>query len=228
MNRFGRCAMVIGGALLVSGIVMQAPTFAASFETMGKPTFLYMDTRNVNLNAEGERVSFILQRDGVLRMCSRDGQHDYLSFTGYYGGNDGIGYSINKIEMKNPNKTFFVINANQGAHAKNAGFWIVGKYKGQWTCFVSLDTLANAGYTVGEWHQLKVVTDTTGYGTSHIQCCLYHQPARVHAAWSNLRLPAKIRRRLPCSLELGRSSAMVQHHEIAMTVKSGIDSRLMK
>lgn len=167
MNRFGRCAMVIGGALLVSGIVMQAPTFAASFETMGKPTFLYMDTRNVNLNAEGERVSFILQRDGVLRMCSRDGQHDYLSFTGYYGGNDGIGYSINKIEMKNPNKTFFVINANQGAHAKNAGFWIVGKYKDQWTCFVSLDTLANAGYTVGEWHQLKVVTDTTGYGTSN-------------------------------------------------------------
>ena len=95
MNRFGRCAMVIGGALLVSGIVMQAPTFAASFETMGKPTFLYMDTRNVNLNAEGERVSFILQRDGVLRMCSRDGQHDYLSFTGYYVCNDGIGYSIN-------------------------------------------------------------------------------------------------------------------------------------
>ena len=122
MNGFGRCAIVFGGAMLVSGVMMQAPAFAATFESMGKPIFLYMDTRNVNLDGEGERVSFTLQRDGVLRMYSRDGQRDYLSFTGYYGDNGGIGYSINKIEMKHPNKTFFVINADQGAHAKNAGF----------------------------------------------------------------------------------------------------------
>ena len=81
MNGFGRCAIVFGGAMLVSGVMMQAPAFAATFESMGKPIFLYMDTRNVNLNGEGERVSFTLQRDGVLRMYSRDGQRDYLSFT---------------------------------------------------------------------------------------------------------------------------------------------------
>lgn len=149
--------------IMMLGCLLYMPATEASyFNPLGKGTFLYLDTREVNLNAEGERVSFVMQRDGVLRMYSRDGMHDYLSFTGYYGSNSGIGYKIRKIEVRDPDKVLFEINADQGAHAKNAGYWIVGKYKGKWVTFVSLDTLAQYGYTVGEWHALSTDVDSFG------------------------------------------------------------------
>lgn len=171
-----KCTISMTGTLFMMNCMIQPAVFASSFEALGKPIFLYMDTKSVNLNGDGERISFVMQRDGVLRMYSRDGMHDYLSFTGYYGDNIGIGYSIVKLEMKNPKKTFFIINADQGAHAKNAGFWIVGKYKGQWTTFVSLDSLANAGYTVGEWHRLSTSTGTFGGDTLYIKSVHEYMP----------------------------------------------------
>lgn len=156
MSYFKRLLLliVVPAVLMLGLLVDMSMIEAAYFAPLGEATHLYSKGDYLNLNAEGERVSFIKQDDGVLRMYSRDGKHDYLSFTGYYGDNGGISYNIRKIELKDPNKVLLEINATQGAHAKNAGYWIIGKYKGKWVTFISLDTLANYGYTVGEWHSI--------------------------------------------------------------------------
>ena len=135
---------------------------AGQFAPMAKGTFLYMNTRELVLDGEGEQVYFVMGKDNVLRMCSRDGKKVYSTYAEKYGDNAGIGYRITRITMKDSDKVFFEINADQGAHAKNAGYWIVGKYKGEWVPFIDLDTLAEYGYTVNEWHQIGTTVDENG------------------------------------------------------------------
>lgn len=60
--------------------------------------------------------------------------------------------------------TFFEINADVGAHAMNCGYWLIGKHDGQWVTYVSLDSLATMGYTIGEWHQIRTKIDEDGTG----------------------------------------------------------------
>ena len=134
------------------------------FLTPGESTFLYLDTRVLNETYDNEAIKFILQRDGVLRLMSRNGTRDYLSFTAYDGDNAGIGYKIRKIYTTFPSMQFFEIIADVGAHAKNCGYWIIGKKDGQWVTYVSIDSLAAMGYTPGEWHQISTAlnNDATG------------------------------------------------------------------
>ena len=95
---------------------------------------------------------------------SRNGTRDYLSFTAYDGDNAGIGYKIRKIYTTFPSMQFFEIIADVGAHAKNCGYWIIGKKDGQWVTYVSIDSLTAMGYTPGEWHQISTAlnNDATG------------------------------------------------------------------
>lgn len=162
MFRKALAALALGTFLTFMPGLLDLQAEAAYFAPLGKSIPLYFQKNTLNMNAEGERVSFVRQQDGVLRMYSRDGNKDYLSFMGYYDNKRGVDYSIRKIELKDPDKVLLEINASQGAHAKNAGYWIVGKYKGKWVTFISLDTLASYGYTVGEWHQISTEVDNWG------------------------------------------------------------------
>lgn len=134
------------------------------FLTPGESTFLYLDTRVLNDTYDDEAIKFVLQRNGVLRLMSRNGTHDYLSFTAYDGDNGGIGYKIRKIYTMFPSMQFFEITADRGAHAQNCGYWIIGKRDAQWVTFVSIDSLAQMGYPPSEWHQIHTALndDATG------------------------------------------------------------------
>ena len=134
------------------------------FLTPGKATFLYMNTKEVNASYDNESGKFVTLNSGVLKLMSRDGRHDYMSFTGYDGTNAGIGYAVREVYTTNPSMKFFEIIADRGAHAKNCGYWIVGKRDGNWVCFVSIDSLAQMGYTSGDWHQIRTAINEDGTG----------------------------------------------------------------
>lgn len=157
MNHWKKYAIAFGGAFLATSCIIQpAPVYAATFADLGDSQYLYMNGQSINLNAEGERVTFVL-KDRILRMYSRDGKHDYMSFLPYAG--EPHAYYIQKIEMKNPSKVFFEIRATYGPHDYSTGswgYWIIGKYKGQWTTFISLDTLRSNGYDAGQQQMIRV------------------------------------------------------------------------
>lgn len=125
-----------------------------------------MDTRQINFSYDGEDLKFVVQDDDILRLMSRDGIHDYLSFINYYGpaAESGIGYAVREIPTTDPGLTFYEINADVGAHAKNCGYWLIGKRNGRWVAYVSLDDLAAMGYTIGDWHQIRTFINKDGDG----------------------------------------------------------------
>lgn len=162
MNHVFRILSIL--ALLIFSLEVSAFAQETGFLTPGKSTFLYLNTKEMNVNYDNESLKFVMLQNGTLKLMSRDGRHDYMSFTGYDGTNAGIGYAVREIYTINPSMKFFEINANCGAHAKNCGYWVVGKRDGNWVCFVSIDSLAQMGYTSGEWHQIKTSfnEDATG------------------------------------------------------------------
>ncbi|WP_276840050.1 hypothetical protein [Anaerovibrio lipolyticus] len=123
-----------------------------------------MDTKALKDKYGDEDILFVVKKDGTLHLTSRNGREEYLYFTGYDGTNAGIGYSIRKIYAMFPTMEFFEIIADRGAYAKNCGYWIVDKRDDKWVTYVSIDSLANMGYTPGEWHQIKTEmnADATG------------------------------------------------------------------
>lgn len=137
---------------------------AAEFSASDDGNFLYMDTRQLNVRYDNEPLKFVLQQDGTLRLMSRDGKQDYMSFINYVGAKGGVGYKIRTIRTNDPDMTFFEINADVGAHAMNCGYWLIGKHDGQWVTYVSLDSLATMGYTIGKWHQIRTKIDEDGTG----------------------------------------------------------------
>jgi len=155
------CILLLACLFIIPQAVSAQET---GFLTPSNSTFLYLDTRVLNETYDDEAIKFVLQRDGVLRLMSRNGTHDYLSFTSYDGNNAGIGYKIRKIYTMFPSMQFFEIIADAGAHAQNCGYWLIGKHNGQWVTFVSIDSLAQMGYTPGEWHQIstELNADATG------------------------------------------------------------------
>lgn len=152
---------------LLAAIFIFAPSVSAQetgFLESEKATFLYMDKRTLNMNYEGEKILFTSMRDGTLRLTSADGRQDYLYFIPYDGKMGGVGYAIRPIYTIFPSMTFIEIIADVGAHAKNCGYWLIGKHNGQWVTYISIDSLAQMGYTPGEWHQIHTAAnkDATG------------------------------------------------------------------
>lgn len=119
-----------------------------------------------NVKYDKEKLKFIVSPDSTLHLMSRDGKNDYLSFINYAGRQEFTGYSVREIRTSNPNQTFFEINAEnwKGAHHNNTGYWLIGKHKGQWVTYVSLDNLASMGYTLGKWHQIRTEVNEDGTG----------------------------------------------------------------
>lgn len=141
--------------------LLQTTAFASHFDTFTTSNFLNYSTKTVNLNGDGERVSFILQDDWILRMKSRDGKNDYLSFMSYYG-DKYLDCGIKKLQLRDPKKICFEINMIAGVHGKNSGYWLIGKYGEKWVTFVSLDSLASVGYTPNEWHSISTKVNENG------------------------------------------------------------------
>lgn len=153
-------------ALVAAICIFSPPVYAqeTGFLESEKATFLYMDTRTLNMNYDGEEILFTSMRDGTLRLTSADGRNDYLSFIPYDGKMGGVGYSIRPIYTIFPSMIFIEIIADVGAHAKNCGYWLIGKRNGQWVTYISIDSLAQMGYTPGKWHQIHTAAnqDATG------------------------------------------------------------------
>ncbi len=155
MENINKVFKVLCGSIVFAGMMfVQQVTYASSFDTFTSTNNLNYVNRNINLNGDGERVSFIVQDGGILKLYSRDGKHDYLSFTSYYG-DEYLNYSIKKLQHRDPKKIFFEINMIAGVHGKNSGYWIVGKYGDKWIAYVSLDSLASIGYTPNAWHSIS-------------------------------------------------------------------------
>lgn len=136
-----------------------------SFVSYGDATFIYMDTKSVSYNYDddGEDIKFVADSKNILRLYNKKGTNDYLSFIPTDGnGGSGVGYAVREVHTKNPNMTFYEINANRGAHAMNCGYWLIGKVNGKWVTFVSLQSLASIGHTVNDWHTLDSDIDSNG------------------------------------------------------------------
>ena len=145
-------------------LIDSAQAQATEFTTPEKGTFLYLDTRQLDVRYDNEPLKFVLQNDGTLRLMSMDGDKDYMSFINYFGIKGGAGYKVRTIRTSDPDMTFFEINADAGAHAMNCGYWLIGKHDGQWVTYISLDDLANMGFTLGKWHQIKTKINEDGTG----------------------------------------------------------------
>lgn len=154
-------------AILFAVLAISMPhAFAqeTGFLTADKPAFLYMDTRVLNMTYGKEKIKFVLNRDGTLQLSDRSGNAKYLTFSSFDGTNSGIGYGIRTIYSMFPSMEFIEINANRGAHAKNCGYWLIGKRNGTWVTYVSWDSLASMGFTTNQWHQITthLNEDATG------------------------------------------------------------------
>lgn len=140
---------------------------AAEFSSPSETVVVDGSHRKLNVKNGREKLKFVYQdKTCVLKLMSRDGKQDYLSFLNYYGGRPpgAAWYTVKEIHTTNPELTFYEINAFVGAHAKNVGYWIVGKHSGQWVTYISLDNLATMGYTVGKWHQIHTKINENGDG----------------------------------------------------------------
>lgn len=144
-------------AIVAAIFTFLPPTFAqeTGFLESEKATFLYMDTKTLDMDYDGEKIRFTSMRDGTLRLTSANLEHDYLSFIPYDGKMGGVGYAVRPIYTIFPGMTFIEIIADVGAHAKNCGYWLIGKRDGQWVTYISIDSLVQMGYTPNEWHQIR-------------------------------------------------------------------------
>lgn len=153
-------------AMMSTFFIFISPVFAheTGFLESEKADFLYLDTRTLKMNYDGENILFTSMRDGTLRLTSADLKYDYMSFIPYDGKMGGVGYAIRRIYTILPSMVFIEIIADVGAHAKNCGYWLIGKQNGQWVTYISIDNLAQMGYTPDKWHQIKTAAnkDATG------------------------------------------------------------------
>ena len=74
-------------AIVAAIFTFLPPTFAqeTGFLESEKATFLYRDTKTLDMDYDGEKIRFTSMRDGTLRLTSANLKHDYLSFIPYDG-----------------------------------------------------------------------------------------------------------------------------------------------
>lgn len=151
---------------LFLGFACTAPASAADrgtvFVSASHPEYISLNDSE-DFDYGHEEIEFSKTRDGVLHMRDDDTGKMLMTFRSYEGSGDAS-YAVRTIHTANPTMTFFEINASSGAHAKNTGYWIVGKRDGQWVVFVSIDSLAAMGYTPEKWHRIKTAVNEYGNG----------------------------------------------------------------
>ena len=138
--------------LMLAMLMIALPAQAMSVVSVGKPIFLSRDGET----ATSGDIKFVTN-GGLMKMLSKDGKEDYLSFINCDGiTGQGVDYAIRDVYTSNPTMHLWEITATAGAHGKNCGYWLVGKAgEGKYTAYVSHVSFMNVGYTVREWHKLR-------------------------------------------------------------------------
>ena len=138
--------------LMAAMLMMALPVQAMAVTSVGKPIFLSRDGET----ATSGEIKFVTN-NGVMRMLSKDGKEDYLSFINTDGiTGQGVDYSIRDVYTSNPTMHLWEIIATAGAHGKNCGYWLVGKVGDKkYAAYVSHGSFANVGYSTKEWHSIR-------------------------------------------------------------------------
>lgn len=147
------CALLT--ALLVLGC-LSAICFAgpATFDSAGKYKEVLLDKKaNFTVKQDDEKIVFRADNSGYLHLDGKKSGEDYLSFIPNDKNNVADKYMIRELKATYPKMALYEIAAVVGDN--NVGYWIVGKMKGQWKCFISYEDLYNMGMSAGAAHKLS-------------------------------------------------------------------------
>lgn len=139
--------------LAIFALVLAAmPAEAMSITSIGTPIYLSRD----NETATSGNVKFVTN-DGVLKLWTKDGQTDILSFINCDGiKGQGVDYKIRDVYTSNPAMHLWEITATVGPMEKNCGYWLVGLAPtGHYAAFVTHFSFQNLGYTIKDWHKIR-------------------------------------------------------------------------
>lgn len=157
-------AALLWAIVSLAAYAMPSAPAETGFLESGDTTYLSYDNTEYDFDHDGQSYALVRTKDGVLHLLSGDGQYQYGTFSGYYGSSGAVDYAVRPIYTIFPSMTFYEIIATEGAHARNCGYWLIGQSNGQWVAYVTIDTLASAGYTAQEWHRISTASnkDATG------------------------------------------------------------------
>lgn len=146
----------IGIALILTTCITQPIGYAAEIKAPEKSIYMVNNGTKYFDSTNGS-VSFTRSQNGILYLSDADG-NQLMAFQGNRTSTDHDAvYEITKLDMQNPTRTFFVINATIGVHPMNTGFWIIGEADGKWKPFVTRETLGRAGYDLNLPQRLSIV-----------------------------------------------------------------------
>ncbi|SHJ06689.1 hypothetical protein SAMN02745671_02571 [Anaerovibrio lipolyticus DSM 3074] len=108
---------------------------------------------NYTFDDDGEKVTYKTDGQGNLHLYSKKTGEDYLSFIPYIGNPNGSTYKVREVHTESPKMTFYeIISLKDDA---GTGYWLIGKTKGKWVTYISLDSLANMGMKSGSAHEIS-------------------------------------------------------------------------
>ena len=111
----------ISSALILSTCLAQSIGFASKFTTAVKPVYMVTKGTQHFDNNDGS-ISFTRSQNGILYLFDENGEQ-VLTFQGNRTASDHDAvYEITRLDMENPNRTFFIINSTIGIHPMNTGF----------------------------------------------------------------------------------------------------------
>lgn len=140
-------------AALIYCLFISQPAYAMYFES-DKTVFkcewwsqhhkLHGDKLEYVTSADGDKLKF--QRFGgksmsssYVKFMSADGKNDYFSFP------MANHFKVKQINAEDPSKTFWVITTSMTDNDNCNGLWVIGKYKGKYVVFLTLETLQKQG-----------------------------------------------------------------------------------
>ena len=98
---------------------------AAEFLTADNGTFLYMNSRELEISDEEDGVQFFLADDGTLQLMNKNTQDVYKTFVPW--SREWLAIRCGKFLPQIPKTYFLKLNAKIGAHEQNCGYWLIGK-----------------------------------------------------------------------------------------------------
>lgn len=125
------------------------PISAQHLKSISDIKYIGWKQKQFNFKDNKEKLKFVHADKYILKLMSRDNKHDYLSFLNYRTKKGAQSYGIRIIKTDDPNRTFYEITATEGAHGRNCGYWLIGRYKDSWVTFISIDHLRKMGFDPG-------------------------------------------------------------------------------
>ena len=101
----------ISGALILSTCLAQSTGFASEFTAAEKP--VYMVTKGTHhFDNNGVSISFTRSQNGMLYLFDENGEQVLVCQGNQAASDQDAVYEITRLDMQNPNRTFFIINSN--------------------------------------------------------------------------------------------------------------------